>query len=78
MEVLSGQVLSEIRLDCTLAATDADSNLEWWTLTTNEPVVGWTGGDWLDIVVQCDVGEDELQLLGSKESTGASEVSVND
>lgn len=47
-------------LDSTLAATDRDLAVEGWSLGVDEPLVCWARGERLNIVVQDDVGEDEL------------------
>lgn len=63
-------------LDCAWAATDADFDFEWWALAADEPVVRWPSSNGLDIVAECDVSENELQLLGGKESARTVKLSV--
>ncbi len=54
-----------------LATADRDLCLEWWALAGDEPEVGGADRERLNIVIQSDIGEDELHLRGSKEATGA-------
>lgn len=58
-------------LDCAWAATNTDFDFEWGTLAADEPVVRWPSSNGLDVVVERDVSENELQLLGGKESARA-------
>jgi hypothetical protein len=55
----------EVRhLDSSFAAANADFVSERRTGTAHEPVVVWTVRNWLNVVIQSDVGEYKLQLLG--------------
>lgn len=56
---------------CAFAATDADFVSERWTLTADKPVVVWPAFNGLYVVVEGDVSEDELELLGCKVTSGA-------
>lgn len=41
----------EIGSDSTLATANRDLALEGWALCSDEPVVGWSGGERLDVIV---------------------------
>ena len=57
--------------DVALAATDRDLGVEGGSLGVDKPLVCGAGGKRLDIVVEDNVGENELQLLRGKETTWA-------
>jgi len=44
----------------TFAAADGDFVSERRASATDEPIVVWAASDWLDVVIQGDVGEDKL------------------
>jgi hypothetical protein len=51
--------------------TDIDRSIERGCTTTDKPFIIWTRRSLLDLVVESDICERELQLLGSKESARA-------
>ncbi len=66
-----GLFIPDFELDGALAPTNVQLGFEGWALAADEPLVGGTRGVGFDVVVQSDVGEDKLELLGGEEAAWA-------
>lgn len=58
-------------LSSSYPTTDIDRSIERGCTTADKPFIVWTRRNLLDLVVESDICERELQLLGSKESARA-------